>query len=88
MFINEGNVKVELDFYECWDIGNAILNGTLRDSVIGHWSNQGYSKFLDSYSKEIRMARQFCNFSNSEWVDQKLAEFKQKLESHKAKEVK
>ncbi len=80
MFINEGSVKIELDFYECWNIGNAIISGTLKDDVIGHWSHQGYEKFLDSHSKEIKMARQFCNFSNPEWVDQKLVEIKLKIE--------
>jgi hypothetical protein len=79
MFINEGSVKIELDFYECWDIGNAVLQGVTRDSHVAHWSNHGFTKFLDSYSKEIKMARQFCNFSNPEWVDQKLAEFNDKL---------
>ena len=85
MFINEGSVKIELDFYECWSIGNAILSQVTSDDVIGHWSHQGYSKFLDSYSKEIKMARQFCNFSNPEWIDQQLAGFKGKLEKEKMK---
>ena len=80
MFINEGSVKIELDFYECWDIGNSILNNMMKDSDVTHWGRHSYSAFLDRHNKEIRMARQFCNFSNSEWVDQKLSEFKSKLE--------
>ena len=80
MFINEGSVKVELDFYECWDIGNSILNNMMKDSDVAHWGRLSYSAFLERHNKEIRMSRQFCNFSNSEWVDQKLSEFKSKLE--------
>lgn len=79
MFISEGNVKIELNFFECWDIGNAILQGITKDSDVSHWGRLSYNDFLSHRGEEIKMARQFCNFSNPEWVDQKLAEFKQKI---------
>ena len=83
MFINEGNVKIELDFHECWNIGNALLNDMTKKSNIDHWKNHTYSGFLERNNTDIKMARQFCNFSNPEWVDQKLSEFKDKIELDK-----
>jgi hypothetical protein len=80
MQINEGRVNVELDFFECWDIGNSLINDMTKQSNIDHWKNHTYSGFLDRNNKSIRMARDFCRFSNPEWIDQKLKEFKTKLE--------
>jgi len=80
MFINEGSVKIELDFYECWNIGNALLSDMTKESNVTHWRNHTYSGFLERNNNEIKMARQFCNFSNPEWVDQKLKEFKDKIQ--------
>jgi len=83
MFIGEGSVKVELDFFECWDIGNALLNNMTKESNVIHWRNHTYKGFLERHVKEINMARKFCGFSNPEWADQKLDEFKAKLEKPK-----
>ncbi len=84
MFINEGSVKVELDFHECWNIGNSLLNNMMKQTDIDHWKNHEYSKYLERNSNELRMARQFCNFSNPEWGDCKLKEFREKLDKAKS----
>lgn len=80
MFIGEGSVKIELDFYECWDIGNSIINNITKKEDVTHWGRLNYSGFLEYHSKAIKIARQFCNFSNPEWIDHKLLEFKQEIE--------
>jgi len=81
MFINEGNVKIELDFYECWDIGNSIINNITKKEDATHWGRLNYSGFLEYHSKSIKLARQFCVFSNPEWIDHKLADFKEEVET-------